>query len=101
MFSHFMKIICFFLKLKLKESFKDTKKKFNNLKFNYSKKNEKTRNLRTLKYQIQQVDTYGEKMQVMGKYGMCVCVYYCSCCKIIVHFSSVYLILFFQMGLGM
>ncbi|XP_040853863.1 coiled-coil domain-containing protein 141-like [Ochotona curzoniae] len=51
----------------LKESFKDTKKKFNNLKFNYSKKNEKTRNLRTLKYQIQQVDTYGEKMQVLKR----------------------------------
>ncbi|XP_031226604.1 coiled-coil domain-containing protein 141 isoform X3 [Mastomys coucha] len=38
----------------LKESFKDIKKKFNNLKFNYSKKNEKSRNLKTLQYQIQQ-----------------------------------------------
>uniref|UniRef100_A0A2K5DSA5 Coiled-coil domain containing 141 n=1 Tax=Aotus nancymaae TaxID=37293 RepID=A0A2K5DSA5_AOTNA len=47
----------------LKESFKDIKKKFNNLKFNYTKKNEKSRNLKALKYQIQQVDMYAEKMQ--------------------------------------
>uniref|UniRef100_A0A2K5LHP6 Coiled-coil domain containing 141 n=3 Tax=Cercocebus atys TaxID=9531 RepID=A0A2K5LHP6_CERAT len=47
----------------LKESFKDVKKKFNNLKFNYTKKNEKYRNLKVLKYQIQQVDMYAEKMQ--------------------------------------
>uniref|UniRef100_A0A2K5ZC38 Coiled-coil domain containing 141 n=2 Tax=Mandrillus leucophaeus TaxID=9568 RepID=A0A2K5ZC38_MANLE len=47
----------------LKESFKDVKKKFNNLKFNYTKKNEKYRNLKLLKYQIQQVDMYAEKMQ--------------------------------------
>nr|XP_051704348.1 coiled-coil domain-containing protein 141 isoform X1 [Oryctolagus cuniculus]XP_051704349.1 coiled-coil domain-containing protein 141 isoform X1 [Oryctolagus cuniculus] len=51
----------------LKDSFKDIKKKFNNLKFNYTKKNEKARNLKTLKYQIQQVDTYAEKMQVLKR----------------------------------
>ncbi|XP_015336595.1 coiled-coil domain-containing protein 141 isoform X3 [Marmota marmota marmota] len=51
----------------LKESFKDIKKKFNNLKFNYTKKNEKARNLKALKYQIQQVDMYVEKMQVLRK----------------------------------
>ncbi|EDL27222.1 mCG142258, isoform CRA_d [Mus musculus] len=51
----------------LKESFKDIKKKFNNLKFNYSKKNEKSRNLKTLQYQIQQVDTYAEKIQALRK----------------------------------
>ncbi|XP_054944798.1 coiled-coil domain-containing protein 141 isoform X5 [Physeter macrocephalus] len=56
----------------LKESFKDIKKKFNNLKFNYTKKNEKARNLKALKYQIQQVDMYAEKLQAlkrkMGKF---------------------------------
>ncbi|XP_074220069.1 coiled-coil domain-containing protein 141 isoform X1 [Camelus bactrianus] len=51
----------------LKESFKDIKKKFNNLKFNYTKKNEKARNLKTLKYQIQQVDMYAEKLQVLKR----------------------------------
>lgn len=49
----------------LRESFKDLKKKFNNLKFNYTKKTEKARNLKVLKIQIQQVDMYAEKMQVI------------------------------------
>ncbi|CAK6448446.1 unnamed protein product [Pipistrellus nathusii] len=51
----------------LRESFKDIKKKFNNLKFNYTKKNEKAKNLKALKYQIQQVDMYAEKIQVLKK----------------------------------
>ncbi|XP_074255504.1 coiled-coil domain-containing protein 141 isoform X2 [Saimiri boliviensis] len=51
----------------LKESFKDIKKKFNNLKFNYAKKNEKSRHLKALKYQIQQVDMYAEKMQALKR----------------------------------
>nr|XP_004660347.2 coiled-coil domain-containing protein 141 [Jaculus jaculus] len=51
----------------LKESFKDIKKKFNNLKFNYSKKNEKSRSLKALQCQIQQVDMYIEKMQALRK----------------------------------
>ncbi|XP_007935096.1 coiled-coil domain-containing protein 141 [Orycteropus afer afer] len=50
-----------------KESFKDIKKKFNNLKFNYTKKNEKARTLKALKYQIQQVDMYAEKMQALKR----------------------------------
>ncbi|XP_068924656.1 coiled-coil domain-containing protein 141 [Petaurus breviceps papuanus] len=50
-----------------RESFKDIKKKFNNLKFNYSKKTEKARNLKVLKNQIQQVDIYAEKMQTLKK----------------------------------
>nr|XP_034989819.1 coiled-coil domain-containing protein 141 isoform X5 [Zootoca vivipara] len=49
----------------LRESFKDLKKKFNNMKFNYSKKTEKARNLKTLRIQIQQVDAYSEKMQCL------------------------------------
>ncbi|KFO86634.1 Coiled-coil domain-containing protein 141, partial [Buceros rhinoceros silvestris] len=51
----------------LRESFKDLKKKFNNLKFNYMKKTEKARNLKVLKIQIQQVETYAEKIQVLKK----------------------------------
>ncbi|XP_059676159.1 coiled-coil domain-containing protein 141 isoform X2 [Gavia stellata] len=51
----------------LRESFKDLKKKFNNLKFNYTKKTEKARNLKVLKIQIQQADTYAEKIQILKK----------------------------------
>ncbi|XP_004426741.1 PREDICTED: coiled-coil domain-containing protein 141 [Ceratotherium simum simum] len=51
----------------LKESFKDVKKKFNNLKFNYTKKSEKARNLKALKYQLQQVDMYAEKIQALER----------------------------------
>ncbi|XP_054418605.1 coiled-coil domain-containing protein 141 [Pteronotus mesoamericanus] len=51
----------------LRESFKDIKKKFNNLKFNYSKKNEKAKNLKALKYQIQQVDMHAEKIQALKR----------------------------------
>lgn len=49
---------------KMRESFKDLKKKFNNLKFNYMKKNEKSRNLKAVKNQIQQIEIYIEKLQV-------------------------------------
>ncbi|KAM5280345.1 coiled-coil domain-containing protein 141 [Ctenodactylus gundi] len=51
----------------LRESFKDIKKKFNNLKFNYTKKTEKARNMKSLKYQIQQVDMYAEKIQALRR----------------------------------
>ncbi|XP_077640955.1 coiled-coil domain-containing protein 141 isoform X3 [Lonchura striata] len=51
----------------LRESFRDLKKKFNNLKFNYMKKTEKARNMKVLKVQIQQVDTYAEKLQILKK----------------------------------
>ncbi|KAF5903363.1 titin-like isoform X4, partial [Clarias magur] len=49
----------------LRESFKDIKKKFNNLKFNYLKKNEKLRNMKAVKNQIQQIDIYLEKLQTL------------------------------------
>ncbi|KAM9486119.1 coiled-coil domain-containing protein 141 isoform 2-T2 [Clarias gariepinus] len=49
----------------LRESFKDIKKKFNNLKFNYLKKNEKMRNMKAVKNQIQQIDIYLEKLQTL------------------------------------
>ncbi|KAL6484284.1 hypothetical protein MHYP_G00063290 [Metynnis hypsauchen] len=51
----------------LRESFKDLKKKFNNLKFNYMKKNEKMRNLKAVKNQVQQIEIYAEKLQVLKK----------------------------------
>uniref|UniRef100_A0A8C7JM83 Coiled-coil domain-containing protein 141 n=1 Tax=Oncorhynchus kisutch TaxID=8019 RepID=A0A8C7JM83_ONCKI len=47
----------------LRKSFKDLKKKFNNLKFNYMKKNDKSRNLKAVKNQIQQIEIYVEKLQ--------------------------------------
>lgn len=56
--------------LQLRESFKDLKKKFNNLKFNYMKKTEKARNMKLLRIQIQQVDTYAEKIQVIEILGL-------------------------------
>lgn len=56
--------------LQLRESFKDLKKKFNNLKFNYMKKTEKARNMKVLRIQIQQVDTYAEKIQVIEILGL-------------------------------
>ncbi|KAG7330838.1 hypothetical protein KOW79_004807 [Hemibagrus wyckioides] len=49
----------------LRESFKDIKKKFNNLKFNYMKKNEKLRNMKAVKNQLQQIDIYLEKLQIL------------------------------------
>ncbi|XP_029567482.1 coiled-coil domain-containing protein 141 [Salmo trutta] len=51
----------------LRESFKDLKKKFNNLKFNYMKRNDKSRNLKAVKNQIQQIEMYNEKLQVLKK----------------------------------
>ncbi|XP_012689485.2 coiled-coil domain-containing protein 141 isoform X2 [Clupea harengus] len=51
----------------LRESFKDLKKKFNNMKFNYMKKNDKSRNLKAVKNQIQQIEIYIEKLQVLKK----------------------------------
>ncbi|XP_053327616.1 coiled-coil domain-containing protein 141 isoform X2 [Spea bombifrons] len=49
----------------LNESFKDLKKKFNNLKFNYTKKADKGRNLKLIKNQIQQVEMQAEKIQIL------------------------------------
>ncbi|XP_010878421.2 coiled-coil domain-containing protein 141 isoform X2 [Esox lucius] len=51
----------------LRDSFKDLKKKFNNLKFNYMKKNDKSRNLKAIKNQIQQIEIYVEKLQILQK----------------------------------
>uniref|UniRef100_A0A3B3QG90 Coiled-coil domain containing 141 n=1 Tax=Paramormyrops kingsleyae TaxID=1676925 RepID=A0A3B3QG90_9TELE len=54
-------LICFLIKFR--DSFKDLKKKFNNLKFNYMKRNEKIRNIKGVKNQSQQIERYMEKLQ--------------------------------------
>lgn len=69
-FFFFFLLTNMFTLLQLRESFKDLKKKFNNLKFNYMKKTEKARNMKVLKVQIQQVDTYAEKLQVTENPGL-------------------------------
>ncbi|XP_028847687.1 coiled-coil domain-containing protein 141 isoform X2 [Denticeps clupeoides] len=51
----------------IRESFKDLKKKFNNLKFNYVKKNDKSRNIKAVKNQMQQTEVYTEKLLVLKK----------------------------------
>ncbi|KAL0963717.1 hypothetical protein UPYG_G00309930 [Umbra pygmaea] len=51
----------------LRESFKDLKKKFNNLKFNYMKKNDKSRNPKAVKNQIQQIEIFVDKLQLLQK----------------------------------
>ncbi|XP_032879745.1 coiled-coil domain-containing protein 141 isoform X2 [Amblyraja radiata] len=51
----------------LKESYKDLKRKFNNLKFNNVKKNEKLRNMKVISNQVQQVEMYIEKIEILKK----------------------------------
>lgn len=47
----------------LRDSFKDLKKRFSNLKINYLKRNERSRNLKAVRNQLQQVDSYEDKLQ--------------------------------------
>ncbi|XP_068592421.1 coiled-coil domain-containing protein 141 isoform X2 [Cebidichthys violaceus] len=51
----------------LRDSFKELKKKFSNLRFNYLKRNDRTRNTKASRNQLQQVDQYEEKLQVIRK----------------------------------
>lgn len=48
----------------LRDSFKEVKKRFSNLKFNYQKRNDRTRNAKAVRNQLQQVELYEEKLQV-------------------------------------
>lgn len=48
----------------LRDSFKELKKRFSNLKFNYLKRNDRTRNMKAVRNQLQQVELYEEKLQV-------------------------------------
>lgn len=49
----------------LRDSFKELKKRFSNLKYNYQKRNDRSRNMKAVRNQLQQVDTYEEKLQVL------------------------------------
>ncbi|CAK6974038.1 coiled-coil domain-containing protein 141 [Scomber scombrus] len=49
------------------DSFKELKKRFSNLKFNYLKRNDRTRNVKAARNQLQQVEVYEEKLQVLRK----------------------------------
>ncbi|XP_043987577.1 trichohyalin isoform X2 [Gambusia affinis] len=51
----------------LRESFKELKKRFSNTKFNYLKRNDRTRNLKAVWNQLQQMEVYLEKLQGLRK----------------------------------
>ncbi|XP_069791947.1 coiled-coil domain-containing protein 141 isoform X2 [Narcine bancroftii] len=51
----------------LKESYKDLKRKFSNLKFNHLRKNDKFRNLKVIGNQIHQVEMYTERKEIFKK----------------------------------
>ncbi|XP_044072101.1 coiled-coil domain-containing protein 141 isoform X2 [Siniperca chuatsi] len=51
----------------LRDSFKELKKRFSNLKFNYVKRNDRTRNMKAVRNQLQQVELYEEKLQALRK----------------------------------
>lgn len=70
----FVCLFSFLVLFQLRESFKDIKKKFNNMKFNYMKKNEKLRNMKAVKNQIQQIDIYLEKLQVRTISRLCMLI---------------------------
>ncbi|KAM9346895.1 uncharacterized protein ccdc141 [Symphorus nematophorus] len=53
--------------MKLRDSFKELKKRFSNLKFNYQKRNDRARNIKAVRNQLQQVELYDEKLQVLRK----------------------------------
>lgn len=52
---------CFLFQLRV--SFKEVKKRFSNLKFNFLKRNDRTRNRKAIRNQLQQVELYDEKLQ--------------------------------------
>ncbi|XP_035532529.1 uncharacterized protein ccdc141 [Morone saxatilis] len=52
---------------RLRDSFKELKKRFSNLKFNYLKRNDRTRNTKAVRNQLQQVELYEEKLQALRK----------------------------------
>ncbi|XP_074551406.1 uncharacterized protein ccdc141 [Halichoeres trimaculatus] len=51
----------------LRDAFKELKKRFSNLKFNYMKRNDRTRNMKAVRNQLQQVETYEEKLLALRK----------------------------------
>ncbi|KAK2840470.1 hypothetical protein Q5P01_014210 [Channa striata] len=51
----------------LRDSFKDLKKRFSNTKFKYLKGNDRTRNMKTVRNQLQQMGVCEEKLQALRK----------------------------------
>lgn len=48
----------------LRDSFQELKKRFSNLKLNFLKRNDRTRNVNAIRKQLQQLQLYEEKLQV-------------------------------------
>ena len=48
----------------LRDSFKELKKRFNNLKFNFLKRNDRSRSMKAVRNQLQQVELYENKLEV-------------------------------------
>ncbi|XP_042350000.1 uncharacterized protein LOC121948667 [Plectropomus leopardus] len=53
--------------IQLRDSFKELKKRFSNLRFNYLKRNDRTRNTKAVRNQLQQVELYDDKLQALRK----------------------------------
>ncbi|XP_026151662.1 coiled-coil domain-containing protein 141 isoform X2 [Mastacembelus armatus] len=53
--------------IQLHDSFKELKKRFSNLKFNYMKRNDRSRNTKAIRNQLHQVELCEEKLQVLRK----------------------------------
>ncbi|XP_029981343.1 coiled-coil domain-containing protein 141-like, partial [Sphaeramia orbicularis] len=51
----------------LRDAFKELKKRFSNLKFNFLKRNDRSRNMKAVRNQLQQVETYDEKLQALKR----------------------------------
>lgn len=47
----------------LRSSFRELKRRFGNSKFSYSKRNDRSRNPKAVRNQLQQVEMYEEKLQ--------------------------------------
>uniref|UniRef100_A0A3Q3BGX8 Coiled-coil domain containing 141 n=1 Tax=Kryptolebias marmoratus TaxID=37003 RepID=A0A3Q3BGX8_KRYMA len=53
--------------IQLRGSFKELKKRFSNSKFNFLKRNDRTRNTKAVRNQLQQVEIFQEKLQALRK----------------------------------
>ncbi|XP_008291059.1 coiled-coil domain-containing protein 141 [Stegastes partitus] len=53
--------------IQLRDSFKELKKRFSNVKFNYLKRNDRTRNMKAVRNQLQQVELFDDKLQALRK----------------------------------
>ncbi|XP_051815337.1 coiled-coil domain-containing protein 141-like [Acanthochromis polyacanthus] len=53
--------------IQLRDSFKELKKRFGNVKFNYLKRNDRTRNMKAVRNQLQQVEMFHDKLQALRR----------------------------------